>query len=197
MISKELDLAMNRRHYYIVFVILALGAFIGIAYWSSHVVVPMSTPMSQYSFNITSLDKGLALPVFNTTQGSNQQFNLTLAPFGDLTKISLPIQNITLTGYNRTISHDLYINWNNQRWNKSLVQKTVFNYTCSVNPVILQSEAPVSTIITLQWANDAPVGRYTINVTLGQFSFLSTPGKYDQSYGQTFTLFIIVNPKVS
>ena len=188
---------MNRRYYYFVFVILTLGMVIGIAYWSSHVVVPMSTPISQYSFNITSLDTGLALPVFNTTQGSNQQFNLTLAPFGDGTKISLPIENITLTGYNSTISHDLYVNWNNQYWNKSLIQNTVFNYTCSVNPVILQSDTPVSTIITLQLANDAPVGRYTLDVTLGQFSFLSTPGKYDQSYAQTFTLFIIVNPKAN
>ena len=189
---------MNCRHYIIIFIILFLGSVIGIAYWSYHgIFVPMSTPIPQYSFKITSLDTGLELPVFNTTQGSNQQFNLTLTPWDSQSKISLPIENISLTGYNSTIGHDLYFNWNNRYWNKSLVQKNVFNYTCSVNPVILQSDASVSTIITLQWANDAPVGRYTIDFTLGQFSFLSTPGKYDQTYAQTFRLFIIVNPKTN
>jgi hypothetical protein len=189
---------MNLRRYYFVFIILALAAIIGIVYWSYHEVVPLSTPRKQYSFNITSLDSGLSLPIFNVTQGSNQQLNLTLAPNDSGSKISLPIENITLTSYNSTISYDRYIDWDNRNWNRSLVQETVFNYTCSLNPVILQSNETVSTIITLQWANDAPVGRYTIDVTLGQFSFLSTPEDHvDQLYAQTFTLFIIVNPKTN
>ncbi len=188
---------MNRRYFYFLFLALAVCVVIGFAYLNYHPFVPLSTPKMQYSFNITSLDTGLALPVFDTTQGSNQQFNLTLATFDSRPKISLPIDNITITGYNSTISYDRYLNWNNRYWNKSLVQETVFNYTCSVNPVILQSDAPVSTIITFQWAHDAPVGRYTIDVSLGQFSFLSTPGEYNKSYAQTFTLFIIVNPKIN
>ena len=182
-----------------VLIILVLVAVIGLVYFRYHPFIegPMSTPLLQYSVSIVSVDTGLALPVFNATQGSNQQFNLTLALLDDSQKLSVPLENITLTGYNSTISHDLYLNWDNRYWNKSLVQETVFNYTSSVNPVILQSATPVSTILTLQWSNDAPVGRYTIDVDLGKFSFLSSPGEFDQSYRETITLYIIVNSRVT
>jgi hypothetical protein len=114
---------------------------------------------------------------------------------GSKPKISIPVENLTLTGYNSTL-HDA-INWNNQDWNKSLVQKSVFNYSLSKNPITMQPDAANSTVITFQWADDAPVGRYTIDVHLGEFSFLSPPGKFDQSYREQFTLYIEVDPKTT
>ena len=120
-----------KHRYYMVLIILVLVAVIGLVYFRYHPFIegPMSTPLLQYSVSIVSVDTGLALPVFNVRQWSNQQFNLTLALLDDSQKLSVPLENITLTGYNSTISHDLYLNWDNRYWNKSLVQETVFNYT--------------------------------------------------------------------
>ncbi len=188
---------MRRGYYYLAFVVLALCVVAGVVFWSySHPYVPLGTPPAMYSFKVTSLDTDLELPFFTTSQGQTQQFNLTLYMLeGSRPKISLPVENLTLTGYNSTLQDA--INWNNRDWNKSLIQKSVFNYSLSKNPITLQPDAANSTVITFQWADDAPVGRYTIDVHLGEFSFLSPPEKFDQSYREQFTLYIEVNPKTT
>jgi hypothetical protein len=192
---------VKRGYYYLAFVVLALCVVAGVVFWSyNHPYVPSGTPEGTpphlYLFKVTSLDTGLELPFFTTSQGQTQQFNLTLYMLeGSRPKISVPVENLTLTGYNSTLQDA--INWNNQDWNKSLVQKSVFNYSLSKNPITIQPDAANSTVITFQWADDAPVGRYTIDVNLGEFSFLSPPGKFDQSYREQFTLYIEVNPKTT
>jgi hypothetical protein len=61
-----------------------------------------------------------------------------------------------------------------------------------------------STTITINWADDAPAGRYTAEIKLGNLKFLSTQGKNDQTAPNSFTpgayassiwLGIVVTPK--
>jgi hypothetical protein len=185
-----------KRRYYLAIIAMLLCVAVGTVYlrWGIREFVPME-PQPLYSFQISTLDTGLQLPVFSTSPGSTQQLNLTLASLNSSKPaISVPIDNITLIGYNSTIGPDRYINWQIQYFNKSLTQQTVFNYSSSVNPVVLQSNIPSSTVLTIQWASDAPAGRYMLDVNLGRYSFVSSPEEFKQSYGEEFRLCIIVNP---
>jgi hypothetical protein len=104
----------------------------------------------------------------------------------------LPIGNLNLTGYNSS-RYDA-LDWRNWVWNSSLVQETIFNYSLSQNPIVLQSGISNSTILTLNWARDAPTGRYTISIPLRNFIFLEPQSDYESS-GMNLTLHIRVEPK--
>ena len=92
-------------------------------------------------------------------------------------------------GYTETITSL----WGSIGWNKPLVQERVFNYSLSLDKVTLQPFMSNSTIITINLADDAPLGKYSIRVELGNIEFLSTPGKYDLSYSGDFHLHLIVS----
>jgi len=106
-------------------------------------------------------------------------------------QITVPIENLTLTSYD-----SFYNNWNNVTdWNPSIPQDTIFNYSVSQSQLTLQPNMSNSTIITINWADNAPTGRYIISVNVGQAEFLTEPSKYNGATGQPVGIIVIVNPK--
>lgn len=177
--------------------ILAVTVVVGIlylGYWSQTTFGPKSTPMLLYNSTIYS-DTGVASDVLNASQGSTQQLNLTLTGYGFSPSIAVPVGNIMITAYNSTI--DYGGNWATGNWSNSVVQASVFNYSFSLNTLTLQPNTSNSTIITINWANNAPTGRYVVEINLSDFKFLSTQGKYDLTYGSSIWLGIVVTAKIN
>jgi hypothetical protein len=178
-----------------VLIILGVAFVLGIIYLGySSQIHPASTPIRLYNYTIYS-DTGVATSTLNASQGLTQQLNLTLTAMTFSPSIAVPIDSIKLTSYNSTINYGN--NWDTRNWNKPLVQSSVFNYSFSLNTLTLQPNTSNSTIISINWADNAPTGRYTAEINLGNFKFLSTQGKYDQSYGSSIWLRIVVTPKVT
>ncbi len=183
-----------KRKYVVVTVILIMIALIGgIIYLYENSFQPLGTPRILYSYTVTSTDTGVASIVFNVSQGMTQQLNLTLQLLDGSPSITVPIDDMNGLVYNSTIVYDN--NWDTHNWNHSLVQTSVFNYSISQKQLTLQPNATSSTIININWADDAPTGRYALDLNLGRFQFLTTPGEGDKSYGRAIWLGFIVSPK--
>jgi len=153
---------------------------------------PASTPMLLYSYNISIQNIGVAEDVINASLGSTQHLNLTLTSMSSM-QILIPAENLKLTAFNSTI--DYSNNWDTSSWNTSVTQESVFNYSLSLSQLILQPNVSNSTIVTINLANNAPTGRYALEINLGDVKFLSAHGKHDQSYGSSVWLGMIVTPK--
>ena len=179
-----------------VLTILRVAVILGIIYlgYSSFQIHPASTPIHLYNYTIYS-NTGVATSTLNATQGLTQQLNLTLTAMPSSLAIAVPIDSIKLTSYNSPI--DYGSNWDTRNWNKSLVQESIFNYSFSLNTLNLQPNTSNSTILIINWANNAPTGRYTAEINLGSIKFLSTQEKYDQSYGSSIWLGIVITPKAT
>jgi hypothetical protein len=107
------------------------------------------------------------------------------------TQFSVPFENLSLTYYD-----SFYNDWNNiTDWNPSVPQQSVFNYSISQSQLTLQPNMSNSTIITINWADNAPTRRYSISVNLGQAEFLTDPSKHNGVTGQPVAIEVIVNPK--
>jgi hypothetical protein len=178
-----------------VLTILGVAIIIGIIYLGfSSQIHPASTPIHLYNYTVYS-DTGVATNTLNASQGLTQQLNLTITPMPASPPIVVPIDSIKLTSYNSTI--DYGGNWDTSNWNKSLIQEAIFNYSFNLNTLTLQPNTSNSTIITINWAKNAPTGRYTAEINLGNIKFLSTQGKHDQSYNSSIWLKIVITPKVT
>jgi len=179
------------RKYLIVSVVLAALVIISsilVVYISNRPVI--ATSESLYVAYYDPVGQNSSSGALNVTQGSTQQINYTLASMCS-SQITIPIENLTLTSYD-----SFYNNWNNVTdWNPSIPQDTIFNYAISQSQLTLQAGMSNSTIITIQWAGNAPTGRYIISVNLGQAEFPSEPSKYDGASGFPVSLEVIVNPQ--
>lgn len=132
--------------------------------------------------------------VINASQGTTLKMNLTLTSITSL-QIAIPLENLKLTAYNSTI--DYTNNWDSTGWNTSIIQERVLNYSFGLSQLTLQPNMSNSTTITIKVAENAPSGRYTLDINLGKIKFLTAPGKYDLSYSQGIWLGMIVTPKVN
>ena len=178
----------------VVSIILAVAVIFGIIYVAfSSQINPAYTPIVLY--NHTVYVDNIATDTLNASQGLTQQLNLTLTAYEFSPSIAVPIDNIKLIAYNSTI--DYSNSWDTSNWNNSLVQSSVFNYSIGLNTLTLQPNKSNSTIFTINWADNAPAGRYIAEINLGNIKFLSTQEKYDQSYGSSIWLGIIITPKVT
>jgi hypothetical protein len=166
----------------------------GMIYLYENRFQPIGTPRISYSYTVTSMDTGIASGIFNVSQGLTQQLNLTLQLLDSYPSIIVPIDDINSLVHNNTIVYDN--NWDTHNWNPSLVQTSVFNYSYSQKKLILQPNATSSIIITINWADNAPTGRYALDLNLGRFQFLTPPGEGYQSYGRAIWLGFIVSPKI-
>ena len=177
-------------------IVLAVAAVLGIVYFGISSTTPSfaSTPILLYNSTITPYPD-LCQGTTNASQGLLQQLNLTLTEYDFSTPIEVPIEDLRITAYDSAI--DYGNNWNAKNWNTSIDQTAVFNYSFSLKTLTLQPNASNSTIITINWSNNAPTGRYIIYVDLGTLKFLSKQGPYDQTYGSSFELGIVVAPKVN
>jgi hypothetical protein len=175
----------------IIFIMIALvGGMICLYENRGH---PIGTPRISYSYTVTSIDTGVASGIFNVSQGMTQKLNLTLQLLDGYPSITVPIDDMNSLVYN-TIVYDN--NWDTYNWNHSLVQTSVFNYSFSQKQLTLQPNATSSTIITINWADNAPTGRYALDLNLGRFQFLTPPGEGYQSYGRAIWLGFVVSPKI-
>jgi hypothetical protein len=186
---------MTKRKYVAVSIIFIMIALVGgMIYLYENRFQPIGLPRTSYSYTVTSIDTGIASGVFNVSQGMTQQLNLTLQLLDGYPSITVPIDDMNGLVYNSTIVYDN--NWDTHGWNHSLVQTSVFNYSFSQKQLTLQPNATSSTIITINWADDAPSGRYALKLNLGCFQFLTPPREGDQSYGRAIWLGFIVSPKI-
>ncbi len=110
------------------------------------------------------------------SQGATFQENYIITSFTDK-EILIPIEGITLSSYNDTL-------WENL----SVPQEKVFNYTFSPTHLTIEPYATNSSVLTIQMAQDAPIGKYRLSITLGNSQLTHLQGD---------TIFITVtNPQI-
>ncbi len=97
------------------------------------------------------------------SQGSTVRVNLTLSSSFD-TEFPLPFRNITISSFNGT------------SWDSSVPREKIFNYTFSQNPLPLPPRGDNSCIITVNLANDVPIGEYRLFVRYGNASLTHVTG---------------------
>jgi hypothetical protein len=93
----------------------------------------------------------------NTTRGATLNVTLTVTSALDVA-LSLPLENVTLSGYNNT------------SWKAQMPQEQVFTFWFSENPLVLPPNGTRSCVLTLTFAADAPVGDYVLYVYYGNRS---------------------------
>jgi hypothetical protein len=178
----------------IISIILIVIVIAGLAYFGfiSNRTVPPSTPVPLYSCNIVPLNPAVTnVPGFgtgamdNVTQGTRLQVNLTFTSRTDQ-QLAISIENLMVTYYNSTVDYHRWVDTNN---NYSLLQTKVFNYSLSLNPLTLQPDMSNSTILTINLAEDAPTGQYSLDIHLGNVIGAS------ESYSETVGLEMIVTSK--
>ena len=182
---------MNRRYYMVISVILIAIVIVGLVvysgYSSNRTKLPASTPLLLYISSISP-------QIINASQGTTQQVNLTFTSMCS-TEIAIPIENLTINGYTIGISYNVNAS---SSWSTS-VQETVFNYSFSLNQLILQPFKSNSTMITIQLTDSflqqpTTLGSYSLDINFGKVIFLSPPEKYDISYSGGFPIAMIVTP---
>jgi hypothetical protein len=183
---------MDRRHKVriliaIMMVIIAVTIVVVVGLRYKLDINPVPTPRLLYDVNISPQHLDDIKNVINTTQGTAVHINLTLTSECD-TQMAIPIEEVKLSGYSENVTSI----WGGSNWDKPLVQKSVFNYSLSLDKLTLQPKMSNFTIITISLADTAPVGRYTIYLDLGNIEFLSTPEEYDISYSTGVELYLIV-----
>jgi len=186
---------MDRKLHEVISIILTVIVIIGLVY--AALILnrpPTSTPITLYTYIISPQNTGLTTDVMNITQGGTDQVSLTLRALHS-PQIEVPIENLKLTAYNSTI--DYSNNWDTSSWNTSIVQQKVFNYSFTLSQLTLQPNMSNFTIITIKLADNAPTGRYALEINLGNLKFLSKPAKYDISYSEGIWLGMIVTPKAT
>ena len=118
---------------------------------------PSVTPTPEISFKIPPVIDVSIYPgdVSNAyvTQGGTFQENLTIASRASA-QIQIPL-SLKLTGYN------------NSAYVSSTPQDKIFNYTFSPNVITMDPNEENRSVLTVEVANDAPLGLYVLNVELG------------------------------
>ncbi len=130
----------------------------------------------------------------NVSQGLPLEVNVTFTSLTNL-PIIIPIENLTVTYYNSTV--DLH-SWINNNINYSLIQQQAFNYFFSLNQLTLQPNMSNSTLLTINLAQNAPIGQYSIDINLGNVQAVNANENSQLlSYSGTLGLEIIVTPKTT
>ena len=136
--------------------------------------LPKATPLSGPDFLFISKTSALNSEVsneayFNVTQGTTGLINLT---FTSMTNqpIEIPIDNLTLSSYSDIINPKVW----SDTGHPALVQDNVFTYSYSFNKVIVQPRLSNSTVLTINFSDNAPVGQYTLHVNVGRAILINT-----------------------
>jgi hypothetical protein len=174
----------------IIFVVLILGYFALSELNQKSNTLPNKTPIPLVNENF-SVDKDIAISGYtgwiNVSQGTNFNVNLTLTSLaGQIEKVQ--IENLTLTYYNSQVKLGSNINTLNDY---SSIQRSTFNYSLGINPVTIQPIMSNSTIITINLAQDAPTGQYTIAVKV-TVEGLQPNGTFKQKESHTHDFNMIV-----
>jgi hypothetical protein len=137
----------------------------------------LGTPPIIYSSSLVGINIPESNGILNTSQGETIQVNLTLTSMTS-EQITVPVEDLLMTYYNATIDYSRWVNAFN---NYSLLQAEAFNYSFSLNRLTLQPNLSNSTIITINVAENAPLGQYFFfidfgNIIGGEFSYSGTTG---------------------
>lgn len=185
---------MNRKIVSIAILLVAvLVAGLGIlAYNQIKNQPPKATPFSGPDYVFTSKISALKSEVStesysNVTQGSTLQLNLTFTSIANQ-PIEIPVENLTLSTYSDTINPSVWAD----SGNSSFIQDNVLTYIFSFNPVIVQPSLSNSTVLTIKFADNAPIGQYYLNLKLGRAMLINTQS--EANYYSTIGVEIIVLP---
>lgn len=150
------------------------------------------TPVPLFSYNISTSNLGVVniagyTGAFdNISQGVLLQVNLTFTSITDQ-QIVIPLENLTVTYYNTLVNRHNFISTSD---NYSIIQEA-FNYSFSLNPIPLQPLRSNSTLLTINVANDAPLGQYTLDIRTGKIEANS------ESYFDTIEFEMIITSKAT
>ena len=148
---------MNRKFLAVASLIVLVAAVALVVFLLQNQPLPHSSPPLLYDCTFSVLNPQVTEVAGyngffnNVSQGLQLQVNMT---FTSLTNqpIMIPIENLSARyGYG----------------NYSLVHQQAFNYSFSLNQVILQPDMSNSTLLTINIAEDTPLGRYSIGINLG------------------------------
>lgn len=161
---------MKSRILFVIVVVVIIATAVGlILFFKQNQVHPYSTPPELYYSTLTVLNPqvtevaGYEGFFNNISQGLKLQVNIIFTSIGDQS-LTLPIENLKVTYYNNNV--DLH-KWINDNGNYSLLQQQAFDYQFIPTLVTLQPKMSNSTILTMNIAQDAPTGQYSIEINIG------------------------------
>lgn len=149
-----------------------------------------ATNVTALNPNVTEVH-GYAWYFDNVSQGLSLQVNITLS--SETTEpINVPMENLTVEYYNSTINYSAVFP-GGQNYDHAFIQEQAFTYSFAPNQVTLQAGMSNSTILTIELAQKAPLGQYTIGVNIG--NPINAGGK--KSFSGELTIGMIVTPKTT
>ena len=169
---------MNKKIIAVILAIILIGPVSSFAgyYWSSQrkqpenkTLLSLATELPPFSCsNISALNNGTANlginTIYNVSQGTALRVNLTYTPtYFASEKYVIPIRNVTLCYYNSVVNLNGFTGSNESY---STIQSEAFNYSFSLNPIVILPNTVTSnsTILTINFSNDAPLGQYTMGI---------------------------------
>jgi hypothetical protein len=148
-------------------------------------------PAQLFNYSISTLYNGVANEGFysNVTQGTTLHVNIT---FHSLTyqAIEIPLENLTVNGYSDVINTHVSGSFGNA----SLIHNNAFTYCFSLNHIVVQPSMSNSTVLTINFANNIPLGQYDFLVRTDRIKLIDSQS---QSYFTAVELGVIVLPKQS
>ncbi len=151
----------------------------------------ISTPEPLFSYDISSLESNTTCVnglINNVSQGAELRANITFTSMASQS-IEIPIESMKLLGYSNSNDNS---NWDTSKWNTSVPQEKVFSYSFNLKALTLQPGTSNSTILTLDLSKDAPVGRYALDVNLGNVKVMTPEGRPKSSCSTSIWMGLVV-----
>ena len=142
---------------------------------------PASTPPLQYTCSFSPSGGVIA----NASRGSTQQINVTLTSMTGQ-QILVPVEDLKMTYYSPTVDLNNWIDTSNDSY--PALQAEAFNYSFSLSQLSLNPEMSNSTILTINVADNAPLGEYFFSIDFGTIIGSNYP------YSSTEDVGIVVIP---
>jgi hypothetical protein len=121
---------------------------------SAYYFLTSNSPSPQLSETTPLVDMSLAPSAqMNTNQGGVARINVTLTSL-NLNKTEIPLSLVLQT-------------YGNEPSDSSIAKEELFSSTFTVNPIVLESNDTITSVLTLHVAETAPPGKYTFLVELG------------------------------
>lgn len=190
-------MALSRRiillaYFAIIILVIALAYFVVIPQLTNTVHLA-DTPVPLYQCSLSVLNPQVTeVPGYNSfydnvSQGMSLKVNLT---FNSTTNqpITIPIENLTVSYYSNTVNLHSWVN-NGEYYS---IQQQAFNYSFSQKQLTIQPFMSNSTILTINLAQNAPIGQYSILIYFGDVKATNII-----SYGQTNGLELVVTPRTT
>jgi hypothetical protein len=182
---------LNRKYLILIITILIIALAV-LAYSYTQSIAPRGTPIRLYDYKISVLNpqvtevSGYNGFFNNISQGLSLEVNMTFTSRTDQPTI-LPVENISISYYNSTVNLH---SWINDNGDYSSIQQQAFNYSLSLNQVTLKPYMSNSTLLTINLAQNAPIGQYSIEINLGKVEVMDAI-----PYAQTIGLELIITPR--